>query len=702
MQRLRGKTTKIIFDMMSATASVWVACFLQFGGHVPDQLVMFSQSITFGFFFLGSSLLFGTHKAIWRYVSVEDLIALGQAIITAFFLFGIYQHFFAKEYYSSPSFFTIQLLVLCVMLAGLRILNRMLYESLNSRQVATVARTRISVLLIGAGDEANRFIKMVNARGDAGYDLVGILDDRRNLKGGSLHGVPVLGKTKHLERIMKQLQAAGRTPRRLVFTQHLPGTRNADMMMVKPETLKKMGEEYGISLSRLPDATSLEEGIDRTDKDGRIQLKPIMIEDLLGRSQAHIDMKAIRNLIAGKRVLVTGAGGSIGGELARQIMASNPKALALIDFSEFNLYEIDHDLNAKYPGFDLTSYLCNIRDAETVSRIFSEFKPDMVFHAAALKHVPLVELNPCEGVLTNVIGTRNVAEACLAAKVQAMVQISTDKAVNPANVMGATKRLGEYYAQALDLESEQQGNPVTRFITVRFGNVLGSSGSVVPLFRKQLEAGGPLTVTHPDIKRYFMTIREAVSLVLQASSHAMKERNERGRIFVLDMGEPVRIVDVARQMIRLADLRPDEDIKINFVGLRPGEKLFEELFDDTETRIQTDAASVLAATPQPIALDILRRTVGNLEESCLTGNAEQLVRILKTAVPGYVDESGPDRQSPVKKARAKPAVKAAAKAAAKVTGKVAGKVTGKPAAKPATKLAAGPARKPAKKDNLKA
>ncbi len=335
--------------------------------------------------------------------------------------------------------------------------------------------------------------------------------------------------------------------------------------------------------------------------------------------------------LAGRRVLVTGAGGSIGSELCRQIARLEPDAMALLDFSEYNLYALELDMHDINPAFPWRTMLCNVRVAEQVGKVFDEFRPDIVFHAAALKHVPLVEANPSEGVLTNIAGTRIVAEACLQHGVQIMVQISTDKAVNPCNVMGATKKLGEAYAQALDLE-----NNTTRFVTVRFGNVLGSSGSVVPLFRKQLERGGPLTVTHPDICRFFMTISEAVSLVLSASAHAIRHPEERGRILVLDMGEQIKIADVARQMIRLAGLRPDTDIKIDYVGLRPGEKMYEELFDGAEQRTQTDSDKILAAVSQPMDSSLLKRTVATLEDAARKGDDTAVIRHLQAIVPGYV------------------------------------------------------------------
>ena len=329
-------------------------------------------------------------------------------------------------------------------------------------------------------------------------------------------------------------------------------------------------DALGVTLARLPRMTDF-----RAAASGRVELRPIAIEDLLGRPQQVLDRAAMERLIRGRRVLVTGAGGTIGGELARQIAALGPAHLTLLDNTEYALYTIDLEIGERTPDLPRDSVLADVRDRERLRDIVARHAPDLVFHAAALKHVPIVEAHPDEGVLTNAVGTRNVADACRAAGVGAMVLISTDKAVNPATVMGATKRIAESYCQALNLAREA-GRDVgpTRFITVRFGNVLGSTGSVVPLFTRQLAQGGPLTVTHPEMTRYFMTVREAVELVLEASALGTAggpaENSGGSAIFVLDMGEPVRIMDLAQQMIRLAGLTPGDDIEIRITGLRPG------------------------------------------------------------------------------------------------------------------------------------
>ncbi|HIJ63133.1 MAG TPA: polysaccharide biosynthesis protein, partial [Rhodospirillaceae bacterium] len=362
------------------------------------------------------------------------------------------------------------------------------------------------------------------------------------------------------------------------------------------------------------------------------EVKPIAVEDLLGRPQTVLDRSAMRSLIEGRRVLVTGAGGSIGGELVRQIADCAPAALSLLELSEFALYTIDQEISESHPELPRRPLLADIRDDARIAQVMREERPELVFHAAALKHVPMVEANPLEGVRTNAIGTRVVADAARAHGVRLMVLISTDKAVNPSSVMGASKRAAESYCQALDLD----GAAGTRFVTVRFGNVLGSTGSVVPLFQRQLAAGGPITVTHPEMTRYFMTIREAVELVLQTSALGFAHPDlYQGRIFVLDMGEPVKIVGLARQMIRLAGLRPDTDIKIRFTGLRPGEKLFEELFHGAEAPVPTNLEGILLAAARAGDLAAIGGTLDALDQACRGLDLPAALASLARLVPEY-------------------------------------------------------------------
>ena len=354
---------------------------------------------------------------------------------------------------------------------------------------------------------------------------------------------------------------------------------------------------------------------------------------LLPRAPRKIDQRAARRFIAGRRVLVTGAGGTIGSELARQIAAFAPAHLTLLDNSEFALYGIDLELREAGFGPILSSALTDVCRVEHLERVFENAAPEIVLHAAAFKHVPIVEENRCAGALTNVLGAKNVFDAAIEHNTETVVFISTDKAVNPTSFMGATKRIAELYAQALDVAQNE-----TRFVTVRFGNVLGSTGSVAPLFTRQIENGGPVTVTHPEIMRYFMTTREAVQLVLQASSLDSGQQSivtHDGRVFVLDMGEPVKILDFAKRMIEAYGFKPGEDIEINFTGLRPGEKLFEEIFLDTDKLVKTGADGVLLASPAMIDLPLLTPRLEDVIENALDGDQQGLDEAVHHLVPEF-------------------------------------------------------------------
>jgi len=397
-------------------------------------------------------------------------------------------------------------------------------------------------------------------------------------------------------------------------------------------------DRFGMTLARVPKPTDFKSGV----KDA-LEFKPIAVEDLLGRPQTPLDRSAMRSFISGRRVLVTGAGGTIGSELVRQVSDFGPSRVLLFDNSEFNLYSIDLELAERHPSLWRKAVIGDVRNQASIERVFSSFKPEVVFHAAALKHVPLVEENTTEGVMTNVMGTANVANACCQNGAAAMVMISTDKAVNPTSIMGATKRIAESYCQAMDLR-ECVKKDGTRFITVRFGNVLGSTGSVVPLFQRQLAAGGPLTVTHPEVQRYFMTVREAVELVVQASAMGSRSRDQQGKIFVLDMGEPVRIMDLARQMIRLSGRQLDHDIKIEIIGMRPGEKLFEEMFHGGEPLMPTECKGILLAAPRASDREKLEHAIERLGHACDTNHWDKALQLITKMVPEY---SPPDEEFPV-------------------------------------------------------
>lgn len=572
---------------------------------------------------------FGLYRGIWRYASVPDLVQLAKAVTITSLAFILVMFLFTRLNDVPRSVPLIHWFVLLVFLGGPRFAYRLFKDGRLPRLDSAQGDARVPVLLLGAGAGAELFIRALAHDHNAAYRVVGVLDDKDRRVGREIRGVPVLGTVEQLSAVVSELGRRGQRPQRLILTK--PHNEAKGLVI---RGLLEEAERHGLTLSQLPSLTEFKDAL----QSGKIELKPVAVEDLLGRPQAVLDRSAIRQLITGRRVLVTGAGGTIGSELVRQIAVLRPAALVLVDSGEYNLYTIDLEIQEICPGVARFAVLADVRDRERMIRLFAEHRPELVFHAAALKHVPLVEINPAEGVLTNVVGTRNVADAARACGARAMVFVSTDKAVRPSSVMGATKRFAESYCQALDVQMLRGAGPSdtpTRFMTVRFGNVLGSSGSVVPLFQRQLARGGPITVTHPEMRRYFMTVREAVELVLQASAHGAKHPDERGQIFVLDMGEPVKIVDLARQMIRLAGLRPDVDVRIEFNGLRPGEKLFEEILSSAEAPSRTEADGVFLAAPRVIDYPLLNRALAELESAARASDLNRVMNILGNIVPDF-------------------------------------------------------------------
>ncbi|WP_425545048.1 polysaccharide biosynthesis protein [Caenispirillum bisanense] len=571
----------------------------------------------------------GMYRSIWRYASLRDLMTITRSVSLAILLFLGLMFLWTRLEGLPRSALLINWFVLLFMLGAPRFLYRLMKDGLIG-VFADDGNRRVPVLLVGAGDGADLFIRDAR-RENAPYRVVGMLAFKQGRIGRDIQGVRVLGSVDDLRSAVARLEAQGRKPQRVILTRP-PATR---------EQLKALFDEcdgLGITLSRLPELSALKQGM--ADK---LEVRPIAIEDLLGRPQAVLDRPAMQALVKGRRVLVTGAGGSIGSELVRQVAALEPAEVVLVESSEFALYTIDGEMRERFAAIPCRPLIADVRDRRRIDEVFAAHRPELVFHAAALKHVPMVEANPVEGVLTNVAGTRIVADAACAHGVDLMVLISTDKAVNPTNVMGATKRIAERYCQTLDSRAT---GPGTQFVTVRFGNVLGSTGSVVPLFRRQLENGGPLTVTHPDMTRYFMTIREAVELVLQASAYGHHQPEYRGRIFVLDMGDPVKIVDLARQMIRLAGLRPEEDVKIVFTGLRPGEKLFEEIFHGAEPPVPTGRQGILLAQVRGGDAPEVAAAIDALEAAARAGDAAAVLAGVRALVPEYAPSDAAPAAAP--------------------------------------------------------
>ena len=584
--------------------------------------------------------LIGMYRGIWRYASIKDLITITKAVSLVVVVFVLVLFLVTRLEDMPRSLPLINWFVLLVLLGGPRFLYRIFKDRWLDHVLEMGDSARMRVLLVGAGDEAELFIREQARDRGAPFKVVGIVDEKGRRVGREIHGVAVMGALSEVETVI-----AATKPRRVILTKERTGGEDVRALLAITERL-------GLTLARLPRLSELKDGDGSGSNTGNeSSIRPIAVEDLLGRAQTRLDREAMAVLVRGRRVLVTGAGGTIGGELVRQIAAFEPARLALLDNAEFHLYKIDMDVARHHPDLDRVAILGDVRDRVRIDDVMRRESPELVFHAAAYKHVPIVEMNPNEGVLTNVVGTRNVADASLNAGVELMVLISTDKAVHPSNVMGATKRLAESYCQALDLQErdapESTGDKPTRFVVVRFGNVLGSTGSVIPLFQDQIARGGPITVTHPEMTRYFMTVREAVGLVLQASVLGVGDVGASGKIHVLEMGEPVRILDLARQMIRLAGLVPDEDIVIQYIGMRPGEKLHERLLHESESRMTTACEGLMLAAPRITDLKTLQDVIDDLEANARARNGEQTRALLHGAVPEFqepvLDNADADR-----------------------------------------------------------
>lgn len=607
-------------DMLASGGAFVLALFLRLGPiSVGDYIWQ-----TLWFIALAGVIggVLGLNSGVWRYASLADMAVILQTATVTVLVFALSLFLFNRLDSLPRTSLIMSWLLMLLMLAGPRIA----YRLLRNRR-ATHASDRLAprgVLLVGASENAESFIKSVGDRSDLPYEVLGIIDERDRRTGLSIRGVRVLGDLDDIDNVVSRLKNGGQDVEALILTKARLrfGNRAFDQ-------LSDAARRHNISLLRLPEITDLE-GEAGADA---MKPQPIVLEDLLPRRAVKLDSSDVSRLIKGSTVLVTGAGGSIGSEICRRLHAFQPKRMVLIDNSEYLLYAVDSELRQKSGLTDIVARLGDVRNRSQMHTLLGEQRPDLVFHAAALKHVPMVEAQPLEGLRTNVLGTRNVADAAQAAGSRAFIMISTDKAINPTNVMGATKRMAEAYCQTLDVAGR------THFVTVRFGNVLGSAGSVVPLFERQIKAGGPVTVTHPEIERYFMTIPEAAQLVLHATSANVSGESPRGRLFVLDMGEPVKIVDVARKMIRLAGFQPDKDIAIEFIGLRPGEKLHEELFAASEGLVATNIAGVLAANTRRI-LD-QGAIAGLLDDLAIHIEADDLggaLRILKSVVPEYVPD----------------------------------------------------------------
>ncbi len=611
MQKRLRQFLLLFFDIIAIHLAFFLAFYIRFEG----QLFSNASAQVFFNLYLQSALaitlikltifaVFRMYNSLWRYASIEELIqvVLAGLVATA----GTVTYFHLMQSSLPRSIYILTLMLDILLIGG----TRFSYRSLRTvRDIRNFGRNSHSkrIMIIGAGEAGAQIIRELKSNEDLHSTPVALIDDDLAKKGRMINGVPVLGgrdqiplviEEKRIDRVILAIPSASREEVREIVDICTP-------LKVELKIVPGVGELI----------------------DGKIQINAIRsveIEDLLGREPVKLDIESLSHEIRGKRILVTGGGGSIGSEICRQAAKFEPAALLIVDVYENGAYELEQELRRKHPELDLSVRITSVCDREAIFEIIKWFSPDILYHAAAHKHVPLMEDAPREAVKNNILGTWNTMQAARKAGVKKFVQVSTDKAVNPTNVMGATKRVCEMMAQALNENSQ------TEYVAVRFGNVLGSNGSVIPLFKKQITAGGPVTVTHPDIIRYFMTIPEACRLVIQAGAIA-----EGGEIFILDMGEPIRIVDLARNLIRLSGFEPDKDISIAYTGLRPGEKLFEELLLNVETAASTRIDKIFVEKSNPQGYREILKCLKILKKAVKESDQET-VSALKRVVPEFV------------------------------------------------------------------
>ena len=555
-------------------------------------------------------IVFGINRRIWRYVNLGDakIFALCHGVVALILLacrIGLPDDL---HYGRVPfSIIAINFALVFLFSLGVRVLRRILAEWDDRRHIQPLHgdRPRRRVLLIGAGRAGTIASRELADRLDLGIDPVGFVDDDPQKVGRTVNGLRVYGTVGELPELVQRLEVE-----ELLITV-------ASLSGLQMQRIKGFCDKTGLSVKIIPGMYEL---LDGTFSVSRI--RHVEPEDLLGRKPVELDLGAIRDYLYGRRVLVTGAGGSIGREMCRQVCRFTPGALIMVEQAENNLFEIDNELKAQHPSLSLRAIIADILDAKRMEAVFIREKPEVVIHAAAHKHVPLMEANPTEALKNNIFGTRTVADLAARHGVAKFIMISTDKAVNPSSIMGASKRVAELYIQSLNRRS------TTEFIAVRFGNVLGSTGSVIPIFKEQIRNGGPVTVTHPDMKRYFMSIPEAAQLVLQAAALGVG-----GEIFILDMGEPVRIVTLAEEMIRFSGFKPYEEIPIVFTGVRPGEKLFEELSVQNERLAKTKHTKIFVGHFEPMPYDSILKGLATLQNLGEDADRQTVRTILNELVP---------------------------------------------------------------------
>ena len=626
------QTLIVLHDLIAAAAAVAATFYMRFQDQLLNErlagLVLFLPGFVVyaGVVFI----IFNLHKTKWRFTSLPDLYNIFRAAsVLAVSLLVLDYILLSPKFYGTFFFGKITIVLSwCLQIAFLGG-SRVAYRYF--RYARTLQRFKVAgsnpTLVIGRAADAEILLRSIESGAVKKIWPVGVLSPSQADRGQTIRGVPVLGDIDDLERVVNDFAIRGTRVARVILAP------SALAPEAKPESILIRARRLGLVMSQLP---SLESG------GQAMQLAPVAVEDLLLRPSVKIDYRRLENFVSGKSIVVTGGGGSIGAEICERVVTFGASRLLIIENSEPALYAVLEALKAEHNGVAVEGRIADVRDRERISSLITRFKPDIVFHAAALKHVPILENDWDEGIKTNVFGSVNVADAAAAAGAAAMVMISTDKAIEPVSVLGATKRFAEMYCQALDHEFSQRGNAARRamrLISVRFGNVLASNGSVVPRFKAQIEAGGPVTVTHPDMVRYFMTIREACDLVVTASSHALDAARSDVSVYVLNMGQPVKILDLAERMIRLTGLEPGRDIEIVFTGIRPGERLHEILFAREEPSNEIGIAGIVAAKPVQPPLDTMRGWLKTIEHGLASNDRAVIYRVLRDAVPDFRGEA---------------------------------------------------------------
>jgi O-antigen biosynthesis protein WbqV len=574
--------------------------------------------------------LFGLHASKWRFFSLPDVFNIVKAVtVLAISLLVLDYILVSPQVYGAYFFGKITIALYWFMQIAFLVGSRAIYRQFRYTRTQQAIRGEHSLptLILGRAADAEVLLRAIESGAVSRVRPVGILSPSIADRGQSMRGIPVVGSLDDLEQVVRDSETRGTHIMRLIFT---PSALVAD---AAPESTLMRARRLGLQTSRLP---ALSEGGEA------VQLAPIAVEDLLLRDTVSIDYHRLEEVVRGKSIIVTGGGGSIGAEICDRVVTFGAGRLLVVEHSEVALHTVLETLRAKGAAAEIDGRIADVRDRERIMRVLADFRPDIVFHAAALKHVPLLERDWGEGIKTNVFGSVNVVDAAVAAGAGALVMISTDKAIEPVSVLGATKRLAEMYAQALDADFVRRtgpARPAMRLIAVRFGNVLASNGSVVPKFKAQIEAGGPVTVTHPDMVRYFMTIREACDLVVTAASHALSSERTDVSVYVLNMGQQVKIVELAERMIALSGLEPGRDIEITFTGVRPGERLHEILFAHNEPTVEIGIAGIVAAKPGSPSVDAMRRWLATLEQGIARNDRSVIYGVLRDAVPDFRGEA---------------------------------------------------------------